>query len=61
MATFYEYGAKSPTDMSRGEITFKTNDPELHKRITDYIDDLIDAHQWRTRTEQIRFIDYEED
>lgn len=60
--TFYDYQAQKPKgDGTYGEISFKTNNPELHERITDYIGDLIDAHQWRTRTQPIRIIDDNEE
>ena len=62
MVTFYDYTFEKPKgDGSFGEIKFRTNNPELHERITNYIDDLIDAHQWRTRTQSIRVVDEEED
>jgi len=54
MATFYEYHANPPEENgSWGSITIKTNDPELHKRICDTIDDIVDAIAYRRRIAQI--------
>lgn len=53
MATFYSYESTVPEEGGWGSIKLETNDPELHKRITEYINDVIDALNYRKRIEKV--------